>query len=132
MLLLVAGLFVLVEGLNHTGVVAVLAQAIPQWPPFLAGTILALTCNLMNNLPAGLLASSVVAAAHPSQTMVDSLLIGVDLGPNLAVTGSLATILWLNALRREGEHVDSRQFLRVGARVMFPALGLALLLRSLC
>jgi len=73
----------------------------------------------------------VVAAAHPSQAMVDSLLIGVDLGPNLAVTGSLATILWLNALRREGEYVTSRQFLRVGAKVMFPALGLALLLRCL-
>jgi arsenical pump membrane protein len=131
-LLLVAGLFVLVEGLNHTGVVAMLARALPHWPPFLAGTSLALTCNLMNNLPAGLLASSVVADAHPSQTMVDSLLIGVDLGPNLAVTGSLATILWLNALRREGEHVTSRQFLRVGVKVMFPALGLALLIRCLC
>jgi hypothetical protein len=26
-----------------------------------------------------------------------------DLGPNLSVTGSLATILWLIALKREGE-----------------------------
>lgn len=131
-LLLVAGLFVLVEGLNHTGVVAMLARALPHWHPALAGAVLAVACNLMNNLPAGLLASSVVASAHPSQTMVDSLLIGVDLGPNLAVTGSLATILWLGALRREGEHVNSRQFLQVGAQVMFPALGLALLLRYLC
>lgn len=131
-LLLVAGLFVLVEGLSHTGVVALLAQGLPYLPPALAGAILAVACNLMNNLPAGLLASSVVATAHPSQAMVDSLLIGVDLGPNLAVTGSLATILWLNALHREGEHVNSKQFLRVGAQVMFPALGLALLLRSLC
>lgn len=130
-LLLVAGLFVLVEGLNHTGVVAILAGILPHLPPALAGAVLAVGCNLMNNLPAGLLASSVVAAAHPSQTMVDSLLIGVDLGPNLAVTGSLATILWLNALRREGEQVNSRQFLQVGAKVMLPALALALLLRSL-
>ena len=36
-----------------------------------------------------------------------AVLIGVDLGPNLSVTGSLATILWLAALRREGEHVDA-------------------------
>lgn len=130
-LLLVAGLFVLVEGLNHTGVVALLAHVLLNFPPILAGAGLAVACNLMNNLPAGLLASSVVAAAHCSPAMMDSLLIGVDLGPNLAVTGSLATILWLNALRREGEVVTSRQFLRVGAKVMFPALGLALLLRCL-
>jgi arsenical pump membrane protein len=130
-LLLVAGLFVLVEGLDHTGVVGMLARALPHFPPPLAGLILAVACNLMNNLPAGLLASSVVASAHPSQAMVDSLLIGVDLGPNLAVTGSLATILWLSALRREGEHVSSKQFLRVGVKVMFPALLLALLLRCL-
>jgi arsenical pump membrane protein len=53
-------------------------------------------------------------------------LVGVDLGPNLSVTGSLATILWLLALRREGENVGFRQFLKVGAVVMPPALLLAL------
>ena len=53
-------------------------------------------------------------------------LIGVDLGPNLSVTGSLATILWLTAIRREGEHVGFRAFLKVGALVTPPALVLAL------
>ena len=52
--------------------------------------------------------------------------IGIDLGPNLSVTGSLATILWLVALRREGEHVSAWQFLRVGALVMPLALVAAL------
>lgn len=126
---LVAGLFVLVEGLQHTGVVGHLSDLLTNLSAPLAGTLLALACNLMNNLPAGLLASQVVASAHPGQLMQDCLLIGVDLGPNLAVTGSLATILWLTALRREGEHVTSRQFLHIGLRVMFPALFLALLLR---
>jgi arsenical pump membrane protein len=126
---LVAGLFVLVEGLQRTGVVAHLADLLTLLAPPVAGGLLAMACNLMNNLPAGLLASQVVASAHPGQLMQDSLLIGVDLGPNLAVTGSLATILWLNALRREGEHVTSREFLHIGLRVMFPALFLALLLR---
>jgi arsenical pump membrane protein len=53
-------------------------------------------------------------------------LIGVDLGPNLSVTGSLATILWLTALRREGLVVTAWQFLRIGAVVMPVALLLAL------
>jgi arsenical pump membrane protein len=54
------------------------------------------------------------------------LLIGVDLGPNLSITGSLATILWLLALRREGEAVGFRDFLKLGMLVMPPALLLAL------
>jgi arsenical pump membrane protein len=51
-----------------------------------------------------------------------ALLIGVDLGPNLSVTGSLATILWLVALRREGQAVSAWEFLRVGCVVMPVAL----------
>jgi arsenical pump membrane protein len=54
--------------------------------------------------------------------VTDALLIGVDLGPNLSVTGSLATILWLVALRREGQVVGGWTFLRLGCLVMPPAL----------
>jgi arsenical pump membrane protein len=71
-------------------------------------------------------ASSTVALAHPPQQVVDALLIGIDLGPNLSVTGSLATILWLAAIRREGENVGFFQFLKLGAIVTPPALLLAL------
>jgi arsenical pump membrane protein len=45
----------------------------------------------------------------------------------LSVTGSLATILWLVVLRREGLHVGAWTFLRLGAVVMPPALVLAIL-----
>jgi arsenical pump membrane protein len=41
------------------------------------------------------------------------------------VTGSLATILWLTALRREGLRVSAWRFLKLGALVMPPALVLA-------
>ena len=48
------------------------------------------------------------------------------------MTGSLATILWLVALRREGEHVTALQFLKLGALVMpaalIPAVAVRLLL----
>jgi arsenical pump membrane protein len=55
-------------------------------------------------------------------------LIGVDLGPNLSVTGSLATILWLIALRREGVETTPWQFLKAGMIVMPIALLLSLFL----
>lgn len=129
---LVAGLFVLVEALDRTGVIAMVAQALraasgdPVRGAATAGTVLAFASNLMNNLPAGLIASEAVAQAYPPQMIVDALLIGVDLGPNLSITGSLATILWLQAIRREGEDVGFWRFLKIGAVTMIPALFAAL------
>ena len=55
----------------------------------------------------------------------DAVLIGIDLGPNLSVTGSLATVLWLIALRREGEQISGWRFLKTGILVMPPALAIA-------
>ncbi|OLP57939.1 arsenic transporter [Xaviernesmea oryzae] len=131
-LLLVAGLFVLVEALNRTGVIAFVAGLLsrqdlsPTMLAAAAGTVLAFGSNLINNLPAGLITSLAVQQATPPRLVIDSLLISVDLGPNLSVTGSLATILWLQAIRREGEDVGFWRFLKVGAVVMPTALLAAL------
>jgi arsenical pump membrane protein len=135
---LVAGLFVLVEGLVRTGIVQDLdsalqalahdSQAQASWA---SGLVAALACNLMNNLPVGLIAGSAMAATPVSHQVSGALLIGVDLGPNLSVTGSLATILWLAALRREGCLVSAWEFLRLGAIVTVPALLAALAAMSL-
>jgi arsenical pump membrane protein len=68
----------------------------------------------------------VANSALLSPHVTGALLIGVDLGPNLSVTGSLATILWLVALRREGQAVNAWKFLGLGCLVMPPALIAAL------
>ncbi|GAB3745975.1 arsenic transporter [Spirosoma pomorum] len=126
---LVAGLFVLVEGLNKTGLVDQLATLLQQetarsvtQAAWLSGVGLALVCNLMNNLPAGLIVGSVVQTGDIPDMVKSFLLIGIDLGPNLSVTGSLATILWLVALRREGIRVSAWEFLKLGIPVMLIAL----------
>jgi len=62
--------------------------------------------------------------AAPVQ-MKSAAMVGVDLGPNLSVTGSLATILWLMAVRKAGVEISGGMFLRVGFVVMVPALVLA-------
>jgi arsenical pump membrane protein len=132
-LALVAGLFVMVEALNRSGLTTALARWLhaaaarsADGAAAVAGLGLAVVSNLMNNLPAGLIASATITQSHAPKPVVDALLIGVDLGPNLSVTGSLATILWLNAIRREGEEVGFFKFLKVGALVMPPALILAI------
>ena len=130
---LVAGLFVLVEALGRTGVTDAIATGLsdlirtsPTLAAWSAGTILAVGSNLVNNLPAGLVAGRVVEIAQVPEHVRSAVLIGVDLGPNLSVTGSLATILWLTALRREGQHVSAWSFLKLGVLVMPPALVLGL------
>ncbi|WP_397453015.1 arsenic transporter [Pseudomonas sp. NA-150] len=130
---LVGGLFVLVEGLAQTGVIDTLAHALASLAghsgsqsTWAAGIVVGIASNLINNLPAGLIAGSVGHIAPlPTQT-TSALLIGVDLGPNLSFTGSLATLLWLIAVRREGEHVSALDFLKLGMVVMPPALLAAL------
>ena len=130
---LVAGLFVLVEALQATGVTGRLAavlqtaaQGSATATAWLVGAALALGCNAVNNLPAGLLAGRIASLAQMPEQLRSAILIGVDLGPNLSVTGSLATILWLTALKREGHTVSAWTFLKLGAIVMPPALLLAL------
>ncbi|ASZ12112.1 arsenic transporter [Chitinophaga sp. MD30] len=130
---LVAGLFVLVEALSQMGFVegiSHLLQAYAQRSPavtgWVSGTTIAIGSNLVNNLPAGLIAGSAVATNHLPAIVKACVLIGIDLGPNLSVTGSLATILWLTELRRCGLKVSAWQFLKLGVLVMLPALFAAL------
>lgn len=133
---LVGGLFILVSAVESTGLIRALAHQLqraadtdPVSAGWGAGALLAFISNIMNNLPAGLIASETIAQTHIPRLVVDNLLIGVDLGPNLSVTGSLATILWLQVIRREGEEVGFLQFLRVGAVAMPVALFAALSVR---
>lgn len=130
---LVAGLFVMVEALMRSGAIAQLgdllhqdaAQSIPR-AAWAAGLITAVADNFGNNLPVGLIAGSLVGSDHLPTQIRSAMLIGVDLGPNLSVTGSLATILWLLELRREKVEVSAWRFLGLGLLVMPAALLAAL------
>ena len=44
----------------------------------------------------------------------DALLLGLDLGPNLAVTGSLSAVLWLQAARAVGARPSITTYTRLG------------------
>jgi len=126
---LVGGLFVLVAALSKTGITQMLnvllhqsAQEAVNQTAWGSGIIIAFACNLMNNLPVGLIAGNVMQGGHVPELVKSSVLIGVDLGPNLSITGSLATILWLVALRREGQSVSAWAFLKLGFLIMTVAL----------
>jgi arsenical pump membrane protein len=129
---LVAGLFVLVEALNRAGALQDLSSLLNRCSnlPRFAGSMaasfgIAGLSNVMNNLPSGLLAGGALKTVQVHPYIRNAVLIGVDLGPNLSVTGSLATVLWLIALRREGERISGWTFFKAGLLVMPPALFLA-------
>jgi len=122
---LVAGLFIIVEALGKTGLTQSIAESLTHYAKgnvtgtaWGSGILTALVCNLMNNLPAGLTAANIIHSALPPEIIRRAILIGIDLGPNLSLTGSLASILWLVALRRENLTVSAWAFLKLGAIVM--------------
>ncbi len=127
---LVAGLFVIVEALNKTAFVRTISDLLRQGSApraaWIGGIGIALLSNLMNNLPSGLVAADAIQLARVPESVRSAILIGVDLGPNLSVTGSLATILWLVALKREGQAINAWTFLKLGMLIMTPALLAAL------
>lgn len=72
---------------------------------------------VVNNLPAAMLLSA-HAPEHPR-----ALLLGLDLGPNLAVTGSMSAIFWLQVARANGARPSIRRY---------SALGVVLVPLTLC
>ena len=62
----------------------------------------------LNNLPATVLLTG-ETPAHPF-----ALLLGLDLGPNLAVTGSLSAVLWLQAARSVGARPSIATYTKLG------------------
>ena len=132
-LLLVAGLFVLVDALESAGAM----QRTKEWLAWverlgssggalITGFVVGIANNLVNNLPLGLIAGNTLQAAQAKGLLANAVLIGIDLGPNLSITGSLATILWLIALRREKLDVSFWNFLKVGVVAMPVALLVSL------
>ncbi len=79
---------------------------------------------LVNNLPAAVMLSAHLPA-HPR-----ALLLGLDLGPNLAVTGALSAVLWLQVARAEGARPSIARFTLLGLVLVPVSLALTLLVSS--
>lgn len=80
---------------------------------------------LINNLPAAVLLSA--TGRLPARAV----LIGLDVGPNLAVTGSLAVLLWWRAARAAGERPSARSYSRQGLLLAPAALVVCVLASTL-
>jgi arsenical pump membrane protein len=128
-LVFVLGLGIVVKAVIDNGLGRALGPLLPSGtslPALLATAALAaLLANVINNLPAVLV---LVPLAVPSGAgAVLAVLLGVNIGPNLTYTGSLATLLWRRILRQHGSGLSLREFTRLGLLTVPAGLAVAVL-----
>jgi arsenical pump membrane protein len=128
-LLFVLALGVVVTALADNGLSSALRPLSPTGSalPALLGfaALAAVLAAVVNNLPAVLLLLPLAAPSGAGAVL--AVLLGVNIGPNLTYTGSLATLLWRRVLRGYGSDVPLGEFTRLAALTVLPALALAVL-----
>jgi arsenical pump membrane protein len=116
-LVFVAALGVVVDAATSHGLQDALAALLPSGDSLLSllglAVIAAVLANLINNLPATLVLLAALGAG-PSVGAVLAILIGVNVGPNLTYTGSLATLLWRRVLHAKGHRPSLGRFTLLG------------------
>jgi arsenical pump membrane protein len=120
----VLGLGLIVRAVAGHGLGELIADLVPSGAGLLAllavAGLAALLANLLNNVPALLVMLPAAAAAGPATVL--AALVGVNVGPNLTYTGSLATLLWRRVLHARGTAPSVATFLRLGAATVPPIL----------
>jgi arsenical pump membrane protein len=115
-LLFVLSLGIVVKAVTDNGLGRALAPLLPggtSLPALLATAALAAAlANVCNNLPAVLVLLPLAAPSGAGAVL--AVLLGVNIGPNLTYTGSLATLLWRRILRYHGSAPDLGEFTRLG------------------
>ena len=125
------GIFVVVLGLRHVGVVdrlATLYGAAPEGSARqagLVGVVASLGSALVDNHPMALL-GMMALGGHGGTRPLLAALVGGDIGPRLLPIGSLAGLLWIDLLRRAGIEITIGKFVRLGTLVLLPTLTISL------
>jgi arsenical pump membrane protein len=131
-LLFLWGVFLIVGGLRHVGVVSSLSS----WYALagggaaklaLVGATAAVGSAVVDNHPMSILNMLALGARGHDRALLAAL-VGGDLGPRLLPIGSLAGLLWMDLMRRAGAPVSLGRFVRLGALVLVPTLIVSLLL----
>lgn len=125
-LALLAGLFIVIDGLNRVGIIADISQALSHvggGSPFLTYTIVVWASvafsAFIDNIPYTAAMLPVMAGAAGTmgidQTVLCfGLLVGATLGGNLTPVGASANITATAILEKEGYLVSPKEFMRIG------------------
>ena len=128
-LVFVLGLGIVVHAVTGNGLGGAVRPLLPagtSLPALLATAALAaVLANLINNLPAVLVLLPIAATSGAGAVL--AVLLGVNIGPNLTYTGSLATLLWRRVLRHRGSGPSLREFTMLGLLTVPAGLVIAVL-----
>ncbi len=124
----VLSLFIVVKGLEVSGVNAVIGSAIfsvvgqnPVYATFLISMASAFMCNVVNNIPMTAMmvpiTSGIATTPQMAMAYAYSLVIGSNLGANITITGALAGILWLECAKVEKWSTGVTEFIKTGLTV---------------
>jgi arsenical pump membrane protein len=132
----IAGMAIVVRSIEDTGLTATFGNWLLQlsggnsFGAVMVGTAgSALGTNLINNIPMAVVMTSALGSMQHAPVSVQhgflaATMFGCDLGPNLTTVGSLATVLWLLILRRQGIDVSGLDYFKVGV-IVTPIMLLA-------
>lgn len=123
--LFVIGLFIVVKGLDVSGVTSALGNVMFAGisdnilvATFSVSLLSAFMCNIVNNIPMTAMMLSIIQHASLTQEMNTAmgyaLVIGSNLGANFTTFGALAGILWLESARRYGWSTTMTDLLKIG------------------
>lgn len=139
-LLFIFSLALLVKGLDNAGVTKAIGDVVAKLSSenhlgaVMATTFgTALGSNLINNWSMMMVSvSSLGSMSSPDQGLIYSTILGADIGPNIAILGSLSSMLWLVLLRQRGLDIHPLQYLKLGLIVAPPMLIVAALSLYAC
>jgi arsenical pump membrane protein len=142
--LFIFALTLLIKGLENSGVTQALADVLaslashgPLQALFSVTLSTAIGSNLINNwsmmmVSISSLGNLAMQTSGFDRVLVYGAIMGADIGPNIAVLGSLSSMLWLVLLRQRGLDIHPVQYLKLGLLVAPPMLIIGVLSLYLC
>jgi len=123
------GMYVTVYALNNTGITIFFIELFKGlmkenvvFASFITGILVTVLSNFMNNLPSVMLGTLIITDMglnlQTLQVSYIAIIIGSDIGALLSPLGTLATLLWMFVLRKNGIHITWSTYFKVALLVV--------------
>jgi Na+/H+ antiporter NhaD/arsenite permease-like protein len=131
LLLLFAGLFIVVQGIEKAALTPDLMRGVAQLGlgrPAVLVIVAAVLSNLVSNVPAVLVLKPFVQTLPDARTGWLALAMAATLAGNFTVLGSVANLIVVQRARRQGIEIGFWSYFRIGAPITVATLAMGALL----
>lgn len=123
----IIGMFLIVLGLDHSGITRMIAEMIPGADkPFSFGFLSLLSSNVLNNIPMSVLFSRILSFTS-SPAAIYATIAGSNIGAFLTPFGALAGIMWSNLVKQNKVNFSVFRFIGYGTLIGIPSFAVGLL-----